>query len=625
MAFVLRGHNDTQVRALAVSADGRYLASGGYWDAPEWRNVSVCVWEVATKKLVRRLELEVNVFSLTFLKADVLLISSLSGARVFHVESGRLGKTVANANWAVESAADGSTFAIAVPNRGIAVHDARTCARLKELKTGSFVNCIGYAGNGEFVALGCNDGRIRLYGCADWRERLAHAELHPALPHFATGRDFSLALAPRHGVVVSGMINDPMLRVWRLPSGAPAYQLQLCDKNQRRVTDGLPVGVQAVALTDDERTAVVVCSDKKIRLVNLTPGATAHICEECPGVPISVVILSKLRRFVTAGYKDYRCRVWSLESGRLCETRSFRSAGYELPVEVVARSHDETILALGMEVRKKTADGYEAIRLLDASSLQTLQVLSGPQQRIRALAFSPDKRMLASIGGEGNVCLWDVATGFLLACVNTGEHRGEAVSFSPDGHCFAIGGESGCVSVWEVSTCQRRYAFPAHEREVGWVSWAPDQRQLFSAGLSGTVLAWDLRAITRGPKANASHPVRVQSLWEGLAAETAEQGEEAVRLAVLHADDFLGYIKGVVKPVPRLAREELTELIKQLDAEEYSAREAATQKLASLGPPIASQLRQEMLRPIGAEHRRRINALLTGFRPPNYDPDSHAH
>jgi WD40 repeat protein len=68
---------------------------------------------------------------------------------------------------------------------------------------------------------------------------------------------------------------------------------------------------------------------------------------------------------------------------------------------------------------------------------------------VGTIAFSPDGHTLAVPDANGNIYLWDTATGKLAATLpsKTGNY---VAAFSPDGKTLAIGG-NGQVSLWNVS------------------------------------------------------------------------------------------------------------------------------------------------------------------------------
>ena len=61
---------------------------------------------------------------------------------------------------------------------------------------------------------------------------------------------------------------------------------------------------------------------------------------------------------------------------------------------------------------------------------------------VEDVAFSPDGKTLAMASREGNVQLWDVATGKLLETLKGHSSAVLAVAFSPDGRTLASGGRT---------------------------------------------------------------------------------------------------------------------------------------------------------------------------------------
>ena len=111
-----------------------------------------------------------------------------------------------------------------------------------------------------------------------------------------------------------------------------------------------------------------------------------------------------------------------------------------------------------------------------------------------SVSFSPDGRLLATVGAAlgGRVDLWDVSTGEHVAMVLKSEFTYFVVSFSPDGRLLATVGGGG-VELWDVSTGER-----VAELDRTWsfnsVSFSPDGRLLATGGNPWTpvVKLWDV-------------------------------------------------------------------------------------------------------------------------------------
>jgi serine/threonine protein kinase/WD40 repeat protein len=168
-------------------------------------------------------------------------------------------------------------------------------------------------------------------------------------------------------------------------------------------------------------------------------------------------------------------------------------AGGQPPILGVAFTPGSESLAVACD------DG--AIVLLDLTTRRPRAVLAGHSRRVRAVAFSPDGRLLASAGGAwneaggpGELKLWDAVTGQLLR--NLTGHTGLVfgVAFSPDGYLLASCGWDGIVRVWDMRTGTVWARLHGHTAPVRSVAFSPDGRELASAGFDGTVRVWDVRA-----------------------------------------------------------------------------------------------------------------------------------
>jgi WD40 repeat protein/tRNA A-37 threonylcarbamoyl transferase component Bud32 len=109
---------------------------------------------------------------------------------------------------------------------------------------------------------------------------------------------------------------------------------------------------------------------------------------------------------------------------------------------------------------------------------------------VRALAFTPDGKLLATGGDDGTPRLLDSDT---LRPVRELAAAGGAVltvAVSPDGRWVAAAGRDRVVLLWDVATGEPRATFRGHSGAVTDMAFRPDGRVLASASEDGTVKLW---------------------------------------------------------------------------------------------------------------------------------------
>ncbi len=130
--------------------------------------------------------------------------------------------------------------------------------------------------------------------------------------------------------------------------------------------------------------------------------------------------------------------------------------------------------------------------------------LRGHRDWVRAVAFSPDSKRLASGCGDKTIKIWNALTGGELLTLKG--HSGEvsSVAFSPDGKKLASGSYDKTIKLWDAAGGKELLTLKVDSDRVKSVGSSPKSRRLVS-GRSGTFITprnapdWkELLAIKRG-------------------------------------------------------------------------------------------------------------------------------
>jgi WD40 repeat protein len=470
------------VRSAAVSADGRWIASGS------------------------------DDHSLRLYNAD-------TGDLVHEVSVGTEGPV-----WGVAFVPSGTTPLVvtASARSGLQLWDAGAGTPIGDPMPGAGpVHSVASSADGALIATGGEDGAVRVWDRRSRTERFANKFRHGSLDSKALVR--SLAFSPRDNHLVSGG-DDKTVRLWDVNSGtslvkpvggrvtAVAFN---SDGNEILVSrvDGAieirsgrdlallrerrqahPDFVNSAAFSPDGRRIVTGGADGSVRVwdsATLTPIGSPLVGHH--GEIHAVTFNAVGTRIVSAGM-DGSVRQWDAISAVPIPAGQgeLRAAAFSHDGRQIATAGNDGTVKLWNRVT-----GGEIDRLGTPSDAYTRGDLS---RAIMSLAFNDDGTRIATARYDGLVQLWDVTDGKVID-LPMADHQPSfkdpgrligSVAFNLSGSRIVSGGNDGALRLWDADSLQ---ALPviAAPYEIWAVAFSPDGSEIAtgSGGYDNSLQLWD--------------------------------------------------------------------------------------------------------------------------------------
>jgi len=266
---------------------------------------------------------------------------------------------------------------------------------------------------------------------------------------------------------------DNSIKIWSLPGYDCVSTIKLSHD------DGNP---SSIAISPNGRYLASAGYGSAITLWKIEQQATAKRFRGNKTVVVSAEISPDGSTLVSTTWN--KAHLWSTEDQRMIgEIKAPRCL-----IRSASFSSDGKYMAMG---------GDDSVgRVYRYPEFDVAAQLKGHTGKIMSVAFSPRSDIVATAGSDKTIRLWNVGTFHPLAVLKGHRKCVRCIAFSPDGMTLASGGKDGALKLWDISDPNefREIRTFAQEDWVTRVAFFPDGKKILTAGKDGRLRCWDIQS-----------------------------------------------------------------------------------------------------------------------------------
>jgi WD40 repeat protein len=551
------GHRDS-VNQLIFSANGTTLFSAG-------SDHTIRAWDVASGKERRRYgDEKMTVRCLALAPDGKTLTYGTYDDGLVHIWDIAADKELV-APWkahrycVVSIAYSPDSKKIAIGRDTIAIHETATGKRLNpSTESESRVEQIEYSADGKLLAVWRQgEEAVEVWETTKWRKMTTIKA--------GTGRVVSMAFSPggKHLTIIQASFGQKTTRMnisdWDPQTGKRQTEF----RQEESWLEGL-------SYSADGQTLACICMGQRRSFILWDPASAterSRITDQDANGRIAR--LSPDGRLLASMRDEHKVALWDTRTGKLVRAFGKTTPGAS---EILAFSPDGRTIATGGSTIDPTELLPRDIVLWEtATGRERLRIPIHEDGLVRQVVFSPDGRLMASVGRSETIHFWDAWTGAVIS--ELAGHRGAVTS----------------------------------------LSFAPDGKTLASGGADSTVLIWDVSGVSPSSKKPAEKLGRAElaKIWEDLGGADAARAYQAVAELARRPGQAEDFLRDKLAASLGKNSRQLARLIADLDADDFNVRDKAYKELAALGKSAEAALTKALEGGSSSvELRRRAQDLL---------------